>query len=64
MLTNIKTNMAIVAMILTSVVFVVLKLTESITWSWLWVLVPIWGPVLLIAVVQIVLFIKYFFDNE
>jgi hypothetical protein len=56
--------MAIVAMILTSVVFVVLKLTESITWSWLWVLVPIWGPVLLIAVVQIVLFIKYFFDNE
>lgn len=27
-----------------TVVFVVLKLTHVIAWSWWWVLVPTWGP--------------------
>ena len=26
------------------VVFLVLKLTGTITWSWWWVTAPIWGP--------------------
>lgn len=25
-------------------IFVTLKLTGVITWSWLWVLLPFWGP--------------------
>lgn len=30
-----------------TIIFVVLKLTKVITWSWLWVLSPIWISVLL-----------------
>lgn len=28
-------------------IFVTLKLTGVITWSWLWVLLPFWGPMTL-----------------
>ena len=30
-----------------TVIFVVLKLTKVISWSWLWVLIPIWISILL-----------------
>ena len=29
---------------LLTIVFIVLKLTEVISWSWLWVLSPMWIP--------------------
>lgn len=29
---------------LLTIVFIVLKLTEVIAWSWLWVLAPLWFP--------------------
>ena len=32
-------------------IFVVLKLTNNIGWSWLWVLSPIWLPVSLVVVI-------------
>lgn len=35
------------------VVFVVLKLTNNIDWSWWWVLSPLWIPVAFIAVVAL-----------
>jgi hypothetical protein len=35
------------------VVFVVLKLTNNIDWSWWWVLSPIWIPIAFIAVIAI-----------
>lgn len=38
-----------IASVLT-LVFVVLKLTELIDWSWVWVLSPIWIPSLLWAI--------------
>ena len=39
---------------LLTIVFVVLKLTKCINWSWWWVLAPLWVPVaLVIAVVFI-----------
>lgn len=28
-----------------TIVFIVLKLVEVISWSWLWVLAPVWIPV-------------------
>ena len=28
-------------------IFVTLKLTGVISWSWLWVLLPFWGPIAL-----------------
>lgn len=30
---------------LLAIVFIVLKLTKTIAWSWLWVLAPIWIPI-------------------
>ncbi len=32
---------------LLTIVFIVLKLTGFIAWSWWWVLAPFWAPVLL-----------------
>jgi hypothetical protein len=39
---------------LLAIVFIVLKLTKVIAWSWLWVLCPIWLP-LGIAVILLAL---------
>ena len=35
------------------ILFIILKLTGTITWSWLWVLAPIWIPVALAAIIMI-----------
>ena len=35
------------------VVFVVLKLTGNLEWSWWWVLSPLWIPIALIAVIAL-----------
>lgn len=43
------------------IVFIVLKLTGVVAWSWLWVLAPFWGPLavtLLIALVALPFVIK------
>lgn len=40
------------------IVFVVLKLTGVIDWSWWWVTAPFWGPLaLLVGLVLLILFI-------
>lgn len=47
---------------LLTIVFIVLKLTGYIAWSWLWVLAPIWISVLLwlvFIVVILSLYLKY-----
>lgn len=36
------------------IVFVILKLTGNIAWSWLWVLAPFWGPLALVLFLLIV----------
>ncbi|MFT3750942.1 MAG: hypothetical protein QM768_21695 [Agriterribacter sp.] len=41
--------------------FIVLKLCKVITWSWLWVLSPVWIP---IAIAVIWLFICWMFRNK
>jgi len=47
---------------LLAIVFITLKLIGKITWSWLWVLSPLWIPLTLflgiMAIVLIVLVIK------
>lgn len=42
---------------LLTIVFITLKLTGHITWSWLWVLAPLWGPLTIVLVVFLVFFI-------
>jgi len=39
-------------------IFLVLKLTGHIDWSWWWVTSPIWIPVILLGLLFIVLIIK------
>lgn len=40
---------------LLGIVFITLKLTGVITWSWLWVTVPFWGGIALFFTVIIIL---------
>jgi hypothetical protein len=41
-------------------IFMTLKLTGNITWSWWYVTLPLWGPILLvIAIVGIAALISY-----
>lgn len=44
---------------LLTIVFIVLKLTGVIAWSWVWVLAPLWIDLLLI-VVAIVAYLVYY----
>lgn len=39
---------------LLTIVFIVLKLCKVITWSWLWVLAPIWIPTAIVLVILLV----------
>ena len=48
-----------IASILT-IVFVVLKLTNVISWSWWWVLSPLWIPLGFIAILFVVVFVFLF----
>lgn len=41
---------------LLAIVFIVLKLTGYITWSWLWVLAPIWIPFIIAIIFIMALF--------
>ena len=36
------------------VAFIVLKLCGVITWSWLWVLAPLWMPIALILIILLI----------
>ena len=38
-------------------VFLVLKLTNVITWSWWWVTAPLWIPVALVVVCLVIVFV-------
>jgi hypothetical protein len=44
------------ALTVLALIFITLKLTGNISWSWLWVLSPLWGGVLAIPIVLIALF--------
>ena len=39
---------------LLTIVFIVLKLTGNIAWSWLWVLSPLWISTILVVVILII----------
>lgn len=42
-----------------TLIFITLKLTHVIDWSWAWVLAPLWIPLALVAVILLVAFILY-----
>lgn len=41
-----------------AIVFIVLKLCGVITWSWLWVLSPIWIDIALVLLIVLIVFIR------
>lgn len=48
---NVSGDLSGIFFSLITIVFIVLKLCGIITWSWWWILSPIWGPVILIFIV-------------
>lgn len=51
-----KTSTGVSATFLLFLVFLVLKLTGVITWSWWWVTAPLWVPMALIVAIGVVVF--------
>ena len=44
---------------LLTLIFIVLKLTKVISWSWIWVLCPIWISAILIILIYIGVYVRY-----
>lgn len=40
---------------LLTIVFIVLKLYKVISWSWIWVLAPLWIPSIIVVIVLLIL---------
>lgn len=51
-----------------TLIFITLKLTGNIDWSWWWVLAPIWIPIALVGVIFLIIVfaicIASLFDSE
>ena len=66
--TNITTNGGIGFLGALTILFIALKLTHVINWSWWWVLAPLWIPAVvvlgIIAIVAIVALFVKFIINE
>lgn len=53
-----KTSSGLGLLDVLAVIFIVLKLLGVITWSWVWVLSPIWIQLVIVAIIFIVILIK------
>ena len=42
---------------LLAIVFITLKLTGYITWSWWWVLAPLWGPLAFVLLFLLIILV-------
>ncbi len=49
---------------LLTIVFIVLKLTGHINWSWVWVLAPLWGGIALVILMALILFPLIFLGKK
>lgn len=45
-------------------IFITLKLTGHITWSWMWVLAPFWIPIAMVLVIFLIVFIVGMFTSR
>jgi len=46
------------------VLFVGLKLTHNIDWSWWWVTAPLWGPLAIVAVIALIALGVFIWANK
>lgn len=44
---------------LLTIVFIVLKLTHFIDWSWWWVLAPVWMPLVVVGIIFFILYVVF-----
>lgn len=44
---------------LLALIFIVLKLTKVISWSWIWVISPIWISAILIVIIYMSVYVRY-----
>ena len=49
---------------LLTIVFIVLKLTKVIDWSWWWVTCPLWIPIAIYVVLVIIVLLIIFCDKR
>ena len=42
---------------LLAILFITLKLLKIINWSWVWVLAPLWIPIIIVIIALIIMFI-------
>jgi hypothetical protein len=47
-----------------TIAFIVLKLCGVITWSWVWVLAPLWIPIALIIIIVFIVWLVYFIRDR
>jgi hypothetical protein len=59
---NVSVNFPIFGIL--GLIFITLKLTGHITWSWLWVLSPFWIPFAIFAVIFLVVFLLAVFNKN
>jgi hypothetical protein len=59
---NVSVNFPIFAIL--GLIFITLKLTGHIAWSWLWVLSPFWIPLGLALLIFLIVFLFAFFENK
>lgn len=49
---------------LLTVAFIVLKLCNVITWSWVWVLAPLWIPAAIALVIIVICLLVWLIDHK
>lgn len=59
---NVSVNFPIFGIL--GLIFITLKLTGHITWSWLWVLSPFWVPLGLAVLIFLIVFLFAIFENK
>jgi hypothetical protein len=59
---NVTVNFPIFGIL--GLIFITLKLTGHITWSWLWVLSPFWIPIAVALLAILVVFIVALFSKN
>ena len=47
-----------------TVLFSILKLTDMLSWSWLWILSPLWITVILVSVTLIIMVMIYLIKDS
>lgn len=59
---NVTVNFPIFGIL--GLIFITLKLTGHITWSWVWVLAPFWIPIAMVLVIFLIVFIVAMFTSR